>query len=131
MPAEALAAARSARDFTIREGFVTIPEAARLAHIEMVDDEMARSYPFAAYSYRRATAEGESGRYVVSPGATWMNEKEREERLEGNCRAWTRVVAPHETWPGHHLQIWTADHMTSRVRREASGVYVELFPGAL
>jgi uncharacterized protein (DUF885 family) len=125
-PAEAFAAAEKARDFCIREGFVTIPEAARLAHVEMVDDEMAKSYPFAAYSYRRATSEGESGRYMVSPGASWMDAGQQEERLRGNCRAWTRVVAPHETWPGHHLQFFIADHTVPRIRREATTpVYVE------
>jgi uncharacterized protein (DUF885 family) len=126
MPAEALAAAISARDFTIREGFVTIPEGARLAHIEMVDDAMAKSYPFAAYSFRRPTPDGESGRYVVSPGATWMDEAQRDERLRGNCRAWTRVVAAHETWPGHHLQFWVADNSVPRIRREVTTpVFVE------
>jgi uncharacterized protein (DUF885 family) len=126
MPAEALAAAESARDFTIREGFVTIPEGARLAHIEMVDDAMAKSYPFAAYSFRRPTADGESGRYVVSPGATWMDDAQRDERLRGNCRAWTHVVAAHETWPGHHLQFWVADHAVPRIRREVTTpVFVE------
>ncbi len=123
---EAFAAAEAARDFVIREGFVSIPEAARLAHIELVDDEMARSYPFAAYGWRRATVDGESGRYMVSPGATWMDEAQQEERLRGNCRAWTRVVAPHEAWPGHHLQFWVADHTVPRVRREVSTpVFVE------
>ena len=145
MPAEAFAAALAARDFTLREGFVTIPEAGRLAHIEMVDEEMAKSYPFAAYSFRRPTAEGESGRYVVSPGATWMDAAQQEERLRGNCRAWTRVVAAHETWPGHHLQFWVADTSVSRIRREVTtpvfvegwGLYCEgllarhgFFPGA-
>jgi len=126
MPAEAFEAATAARDFVIREGFVTIPEPARLAHIEMVDDGMARSYPFAAYSWRLATTEGESGRYVVSPGATWMNAEQQEERLQGNCRSWTRVVAPHETWPGHHLQFFVQDHTVTRIRREATtSVYVE------
>jgi uncharacterized protein (DUF885 family) len=126
IPAEAYEAAIAARDFVIREGFVTIPEPARLAHIEMVDDGMARSYPFAAYSWRLATSEGESGRYVTSPGATWMNADQQEERLQGNCRSWTRVVAPHETWPGHHLQFWVQDHTVTRIRREATtSVYVE------
>jgi uncharacterized protein (DUF885 family) len=126
MAGEAFVAAESARDFTIREGFVTIPDEARLVHMEMVDDAMAKSYPFAAYSYRLATAEGESGRYVVSPGATWMDSVEREERLRGNCRAWTRVVAPHETWPGHHLQFFVADHTVPRIRREmTTPVFVE------
>ena len=119
MPAEALAAAEAARDFCIERGLVTIPEEARLAHVEVVGDSMAKTYPFAAYSWRRAGPEGESGRYMVSPGATWMNEAQRLERLRGNFRGWTRVVAPHETWPGHHLQFWYADRYASALRREA------------
>jgi uncharacterized protein (DUF885 family) len=126
LPAEALRDALAARDFCIERGLVTIPPGARLAHIEMVGDDAARSYPFACYSFRRPTAEGESGRYVVSPGATWMDPAQREQRLQGNCRAWTRVVAPHETWPGHHLQFWVADNDCSRLRRAAgTSVYVE------
>ena len=63
---------------------------------------------------------------MVSPGASWMDAAQREERLRGNCRAWTRVVAPHEAWPGHHLQYWVADHHCSRLRREAmTPVFVE------
>ena len=126
MPAEALRAATGARDFCIERGLVTIPPEAALGHVEIVGDEMARSYPFAAYSWREATVEGESGRYMVSPGASWMSPEQREERLRGNCRAWTRVVAPHETWPGHHLQFWVADRAASRLRREAgTPVFVE------
>jgi uncharacterized protein (DUF885 family) len=126
LPGEARRAAEEARDFCIARGLVTIPPAARLGHVDLVNDEMARSYPFAAYSWRLATAEGESGRYLVSPGATWMSPEQREERLRGNCRAWTRVVAAHETWPGHHLQFWVADRECSPLRREAgTPVFVE------
>jgi uncharacterized protein (DUF885 family) len=126
IPAEAFRDAVDAREFCIERGIVTIPPAARLGHVELVGDDMSRSYPFAAYSFRLATKDGESGRYMVSPGATWMDAAQREARLSGNCRDWTRVVAPHETWPGHHLQIWVADHLCSRLRREAgTSTFVE------
>jgi uncharacterized protein (DUF885 family) len=126
LPGEALRAAESARDFCIEQGFVTIPPAARLGHVGLVGDDMARAYPFAAYNFRLTTGEGESGTYVVSPGATWMSPEQHEERLLGNCRAWTRAVAAHEMWPGHHLQFWVADHACSALRREAlTPVYVE------
>jgi uncharacterized protein (DUF885 family) len=126
IPAEALRDAFEARDFCIERGLVTIPPAAALGHVELVGDDMSRSYPFAAYSFRHSTKDGESGRYMVSPGATWMDGAQRESRLSGNCRAWTRVVAAHETWPGHHLQFWVADHLCSRLRREAgTPVFVE------
>jgi uncharacterized protein (DUF885 family) len=119
LPGEARRAAEAARDFCIERGIVTIPPAARVGHVDLVGEEMARSYPFAAYSWRLATPEGESGRYMVSAGATWMDAATREERLRGNCRSWTRVVAAHEMWPGHHLQFWVADHEASALRREA------------
>jgi uncharacterized protein (DUF885 family) len=119
LPGEALRDALAARDFCIERGLVTIPEEARLGHVELVGEEMSRTYPFAAYSWRLPTPEGESGRYMVSAGATWMDPAQAAERLRGNCRAWTRVVAPHETWPGHHLQIWYADRFASRLRRAA------------
>jgi len=126
LPAEARAAAEAARDFCIERGLVTIPPEARVGHVDLVGDEMAKSYPFAAYSFRLATPEGESGRYLVSPGATWMDAAQKEERLRGNCRAWTRIVAAHEMWPGHHLQIFVADRECSLLRREAwTPVFVE------
>ncbi len=126
VPAEAMAAAVEAREFCIERGLVTIPAEARLGHPEIVGDGMARSYPFAAFGFREETAEGSSGRYLVSPGATWMDDAQREERLGGACRPWTRVVAPHEMWPGHHLQFWYADRRASRLRREAgTSVFVE------
>ncbi|MHC4821714.1 MAG: DUF885 domain-containing protein [Planctomycetota bacterium] len=120
MPSEAFQAAIDARDFCIERGLMTIPPPAAIAHIELVGDNMAKSYPFAAYSWRRSTPHGESGRYMVSPGATWMTPEQTRERLRGNCRAWTRVVAPHEAWPGHHLQFWYADEYSTPLRREAS-----------
>jgi hypothetical protein len=120
LPAEAFAAALEARDFCIARGIVTIPAQAALARVELVDDEMARTYPFAAFSFRAATEEGEAGRYMVSAGATWMDDAQRLQRLRGNCRAWTSVVAPHEAWPGHHLQFWYSDRYASRLRRTAS-----------
>ena len=126
MAREAQAHAEAARDFCLERGLVTIPPAARLGHIELVGEDMARSYPYAAYGWRRATPEGESGRYLVSPGAGWMDAAQREQRLRGNCRAWTRVVSAHETWPGHHLQFWYADHESTRLRRAAmTPVFVE------
>ncbi len=126
VPGEALAAAVAARDFCLERGLVTIPPEARVGHVELVGDEMARSYPFAAYSFREETADGASGRYMVSPGATWMSAEQRAERLGGACRAWTRVVAPHEMWPGHHLQFWYADRFSTPLRREAgTPVFVE------
>ena len=119
LPREARAAAEAARDFCIERGIVTIPPAARVGHVDLVGEEMAKTYPFAAYSFRLQTPEGESGRYMVSAGATWMDSATQEERLRGNCRAWTRVVAAHEMWPGHHLQFWVADNECSVLRREA------------
>ena len=126
LPREARAAAEAARDFCIERGIVTIPPAARVGHVDLVGEEMAKSYPFAAYSFRLQTPEGESGRYMVSAGATWMDSATQEQRLRGNCRAWTRVVAAHEMWPGHHLQFWIADHECSVLRREAgTPIFVE------
>jgi hypothetical protein len=50
----------------------------------------------AAYRFRLDTAEGESGRYMVSPGATWMRPEQREERLRGNCRVLGHGDGPRE-----------------------------------
>src|SRR5262249_30403817 len=52
--------------------------------------------------------------------------KDQEERLRGNHIYWTRVVAIHEIFPGHHLQAVVAEQSASRIRREfGSSLLVE------
>ncbi len=105
LPGFAAAAMQAAIDFTVREGLVTVPMAARDARIKVVTSgRLSRTYPFGGYGGARRSPTGFVGTYFVSPPADWMNAEQAAARLRGNHAAWTRVVALHEIVPGHHLQ---------------------------
>lgn len=105
LPAFAEMAMQEAIDFSLEKGFLRVPRAARTARILVVTDgRRSRTYPFGGYGGARPSPDGFTGTYFVSPPAVWMNEAESRDRLRGNHRAWTRVVALHEIVPGHHLQ---------------------------
>ena len=130
MPAEALADAESPRaTSSSARASSPSPRARHRAHRDGGRRDVRSTYPFAAYSWRpRDDRRARSGRYVRSPGRDVDDApSSRSERLRGNCRAWTRVVAPHETWPGHHLQFWVADHTRARASaaRATTSVFVE------
>jgi len=105
LPKLAEKAMQLAMEFTIEKELVRVPMAARDARVRVVTrGSLSRTYPFGGYGGVRRSARGFTGTYFVSPPADWMDEKQAAERLAGNHRAWTRVVALHEIVPGHHLQ---------------------------
>jgi len=105
LPGFARDAMQRALEFTITNGLVTVPHAARHARIRAVTSgQLSRTYPFGGYGGARPSSRGFTGTYFVSPPAEWMNAQQSKDRLRGNHKAKTRVVALHEVVPGHHLQ---------------------------
>jgi hypothetical protein len=114
--------------FTVEQRLVTVPLAARHAVIQpVVDGPLSHTYPFGGYGGARPSPTGFTGTYLVAPPATWMTKPERELRLRGNHRSWTRVVALHEIVPGHHLQnvVHQMRPLSSFRRRFSSSTFVE------
>ena len=105
LPGFARDAMQRALEFTITNNLVTVPHAARHARIRAVTKgRLSRTYPFGGYGGARPSRTGFTGTYFVSPPAEWMNAQQSKDRLRGNHKAKTRVVALHEVVPGHHLQ---------------------------
>jgi len=94
----------AARDFVIAKGLITIPADCREGETVITAGDTNRTYPFGGYGGRQWRDDHWVGRYLVSPPTDEMSPTERAERLRGNDVYWTRVVATHEMWPGHHLQ---------------------------
>ncbi len=105
LPAMAERMMQEALEFTLEKDLVTVPMAARHGVIGVhVDGPISRTYPFGGYGGARRSPEGFTGTYFVCPPAVWMDEAQSVDRMRGNHRTWTRVVALHELVPGHHLQ---------------------------
>ncbi|MHC4512120.1 MAG: DUF885 domain-containing protein [Planctomycetota bacterium] len=105
LPKFARWAMQRAMDFTIANDLVTVPHAARDARIRVITSgQLSRTYPFGGYGGARPSRTGFTGTYFVSPPAKWMNAQQSKDRLRGNHKAKTQVVALHEVVPGHHLQ---------------------------
>ena len=112
-------------------------EAARLADVaafpageSLVVEEMpdfARpTLPYAAYVQPGQFERSRRGRFWVTLPAAAEPEAVREERLSGHPRKGIAVIACHEGYPGHHLQLATAADHPSIVRKAVrSNVFIE------
>ena len=78
---------------------------------------MATLVPFAAYEPPPIFLSGQTGRfYVTQPDATAPAEVRARQR-RGHCRHAIPAMVVHEAYPGHHLQVVTAQGLPSEVRR--------------
>jgi uncharacterized protein (DUF885 family) len=119
-------------------------EAVRMAQIatmpygeDLIVEEMPAfqrtTYPYAAYIAAPPFEASRKGRFWVTLPDADDDERTRRERLEGHPRAGIAVIACHEGYPGHHLQLSVAADHTSLARRalrsnlmvEGWGLYVE------
>ncbi len=107
----------SALALILDQDLMTIVEPHRHAETVVTTGRTNQTYPFGGYGGTRRDGDRWVGRYLVSPPTDQMSPEERGERLRGNNLYWTRVVAVHEIWPGHHLQGLVAREKASPLRR--------------
>jgi len=96
--------------------------------------EFARpTYPYAAYVGPGPFERSRRGRFWVTLPVATDPDSVRRERLEGHPRAGIPIIACHEGYPGHHLQLTLAADLPSPARKavrsnvliEGWGLYVE------
>lgn len=104
---------------------------------DLVVEEMPQfqrtTYPYAAYVGAGPFEVSRKGRFWVTLPDPDDDERTVRERLEGHPRAGIAVIACHEGYPGHHLQLTHAAEHGSLARRairsnlmvEGWGLYVE------
>lgn len=115
-----------ALEFLLRRDIVTVPEEAQSAKVVLTHGDLAATYPFGGYGgfelggKTKVFTRELVGRYLVSPPSLGASEKDFTERLRGNHIYWTRIVAIHETFPGHHLQAVVARRNANGLRRAFS-----------
>jgi uncharacterized protein (DUF885 family) len=107
---------RRARDFVRANDLVTIPEGESL---DVVDTPIfiRNVIPYAAY-LPPGPFEGEQrGVFYVTPVDEGLSDEEQELQLRGHALHTIPVVALHEGYPGHHLQLVRANAVPRKVRK--------------
>lgn len=110
------AAMERARQFVIYHELVTMPEEERL---EVIDTpEFWRPLlPYAAYMPAGPFEREQQGFFFVTPVDATAPPEQQAKQLRGHNRYHIEVVALHEAYPGHHLQLLHANAHPSRLRR--------------
>jgi uncharacterized protein (DUF885 family) len=113
------------RKFIVDKKIVSLPEEDHLDVMETPD--FARPVlPFAAYSPPAPFDKKRRGALWVTPINSEAPPEKQEEQRRGQNRHSLLLIALHETYPGHHLQLATAAAQESRVRRLAhSSLFAE------
>jgi uncharacterized protein (DUF885 family) len=101
--------------------------------VETMPDFQRTTYPYAAYVAAAPFEANRRGRFWVTLPMADDDERTRRERLEGHPRAGIPIIACHEGYPGHHLQLTYAADNASLARKalrsnlmvEGWGLYVE------
>jgi hypothetical protein len=104
-----------ARGFAAERDLVSVPA----APVELVPTPpfLVSLVPFAAYEPPPIYLGAQRGRfYVTRPDPSQPPEIAAEQR-RGHCRHGIPAMVAHEAYPGHHLQLVTAQSLDSEVRR--------------
>jgi uncharacterized protein (DUF885 family) len=109
----------AARQYVIDHDIVTIPPEESLRIIE-TPVFMRPLIPYAAYMSPGILEEQQEGIFVVTPVDPDAPPEEQEQKLKGHYSIKLPVVALHEAYPGHHLQLVWANRTDTIPRRMAS-----------
>ena len=116
----------------IRAELATMPYGEDLV-VEEMPEFQRTTYPYAAYVGAAPFEGNRKGRFWVTLPFPGEDEATIQQRLEGHPRAGIAVIACHEGYPGHHLQLTYAADNSSIARKalrsnlmvEGWGLYVE------
>ena len=104
-----------AHRFVIERGLVTSPT--RPVDVVATPEFLASLVPFAAYEPPPIFLDGQHGRFYVTRPDKSLPPEAYEQQLRGHCRHAIAAMVVHEAYPGHHLQLVTAQEQRSVVRR--------------
>jgi uncharacterized protein (DUF885 family) len=94
--------------------------------VEPMPDFARPTLPYAAYVQPGPFERSRRGRFWVTLPAPGEPDTVRQERLSGHPRKGIPVIACHEGYPGHHLQLATAaDHPSIARKAIRSNVFIE------
>ncbi|HEU5303498.1 MAG TPA: DUF885 domain-containing protein, partial [Gemmatimonadales bacterium] len=104
-----------AHDFIRERGLVTVPEAP--VQVVATPAFLSALVPFAAYEPPPIYLPDQTGRFYVTQPDPALSPQAYSQQLRGHCLHAIPAMVAHETYPGHHLQLVTAQGLGSEVRR--------------
>jgi len=105
-----------ARDFVRAKDLVTIPPGEELAVIPT--PAFDRPFlPYAAYMPPAPFEDKQKGHFYVTPVEEHFSAEQQKEMLMGHPIHGIPVIALHEAYPGHHLQLVHANRAERKLRR--------------
>ena len=104
-----------ARSFLVERNLVAVPAAP--VEVVATPSFLTTLVPFAAYEPPPIFLSAQGGRFYVTPPDPSLPAEVVAQQRRGHCRHGIPAMAAHETYPGHHLQLVTQQHLSSEVRR--------------
>ncbi len=105
-----------ARDFVVDKGLVTVPAGEELNVID-TPVFIRAIIPYAAYMPPGPFEEQQHGLFYVTPVDELLSLDEQDRQLRGHSVHTIPVVALHEGYPGHHLQLVRANACERKIRK--------------
>jgi len=105
-----------ARDFVLSKGLADLAPGEELEVVATPVFERPTT-PYAALVPPAPFEEEQKGFFYVTPVEDTLLPEERLDRLQEHSRFAIPIIACHEGYPGHHLQLTRANQHPSRVRR--------------
>lgn len=105
-----------AKSFVRKKDLLTIPKGETLSVIETPVFNR-RNVPFAAYMAPDPFQKRKKGFFWVTPVDEKLSPEKQEEQLQGHSIYGAVVIAVHECYPGHHVQLTDGRKVKSKVRR--------------
>ncbi len=105
-----------ARAFVVERRIVPLPQGEKLEVVETPSFERATT-PYAMYQGPAPFDADQTGQFYVTPVDLRRTKDEQALQLSGHCSPILPVIALHETYPGHHLQLCHANKASTRLRR--------------
>lgn len=104
-----------ARDFVVERELVSAPS----GPVDIVPTPafLVSLVPFAAYEPPPIYLGEQRGRFYVTRPDPSLPPEAYAQQLRGHCLHAIPAMVAHEAYPGHHLQLLTAQHLGSEVRR--------------
>lgn len=113
------------RQATVAAGLAALSEGESL-EVEAMPEFSRSTYPYAAYVGPGPFERSRRGRFWVTLPLPNEPATVKRERLEGHPRKGIAVIACHEGYPGHHLQLGIAADGASLARKAVrSNVFIE------
>jgi hypothetical protein len=105
----------AACEFVVERDLVALPE----GRVDVVSTPtfLRNLVPFAAYEPPPIYLGQSTGRFYVTVPDAALTPEMRARHLRGHCRHAIPAMVSHEAYPGHHLQLVTAQGLSSEVRR--------------